>query len=202
MSRPLTSGQTTRLQDNPYIVDTLVEIGNYFFTTGDKDVDLSTATSGGTQTFTADNSLQVFGSIAELYRPNTSTVNLQFGTFDQTFINNIANTQTVYLTQSETTLTRVEHRFYNTDVVIHKLYRNPLSQIPDTSNYITVFNGKISGIDTNISQDSQVLNVRVSSLFADFNRVKSRSSIDFPYANQNQKIYWGYLDNQNKGAVE
>lgn len=198
MSRPLTSGQIQRLQDNPYIVDTLVEIGSYFFTTGDKDVSMSTTTSGGTQTFTAINGLQVIGSIQELYKPSTSTVNLQFGTFDQSFVDDIANTQTVYLNATETSLTRTEHRYYDTDVVIHKLYRNAISTVPDTSNYITLFNGKVSGIDLTLTEDSQVLNIRTSSLFADFNRVISRSSIDFPYANQNEKIYWGYLDRQNQ----
>jgi hypothetical protein len=188
MSRGLTAGQLSTLAELEFRVETLVEIyladNSWFYTTGDYAVSVSTATSGGTQSFNPRSFIAQVGSIKETFEASPNTLDLQFsrmttGGSDDLFTNYLNND------------------IIRRRVVVYKLFRAVDTFTPDTTNgLIQIFDGNISGMDIETTKDNKTYTIRCTSEFGEYDKVKGRSTANIFGALQDTKIYWGsfYLE--------
>ena len=184
MSRGLSSAQITNLQQNAYRVEELVEIyltgTSYFYTTGSLSLSVSTATSGGSRTFSPRSFISDISSIEETYEAQATTVSLQFerlidGGLDDNFLNRLDTTDVL-----------------NRRVVIYKLFRNTSTLVPDTTDgLIQVFDGTISGYETEYNEETQTFTLRLSNDFSDYDKIRGRTTADIFGAMYNKTVFWG-----------
>ena len=184
MSRGLSANQITNLQQASYRIEELLEIylpvNSFFYTTGSYSVAVSTTTSGGSQTFTPRSYISDISGIAETFEPQATTVSLQFQRFtvggsDDTFLNSLNSTGII-----------------NRRVVMYKLFRDITTTAPDTTNgLIQVFDGTISGLEIDYGTDTYTWTLRLSGDFADYDKIRGRSTADIFGSLQNKTVYWG-----------
>lgn len=182
MSRGLSANQITNLQQASYRIEELVEIylpdgGSFFYTTGSYSVAVSTTTSGGSQTFTPRSYISDISSIAETFEAQATTVSLQFQLFtnEDGFANLIDRTNII-----------------NRRVVMYKLFRDITTTAPDTTNgLIQIFDGTISGLEIDYGIDTYTYTLRLSGDFADYDKIRGRSTADIFGSLQNKTVYWG-----------
>ena len=159
MSRNLTAGQDTLVEANSYIVENLLEIGSVYYTTGSFDVDVSTATSGGTQTFISDNKLLTIGNIEERSYFTKSKQGFQFIGADLSTPLAFEN---------------------GTRVVIYKLFRNVSTNAVEAAGAIGVFDGYISSKRLDFDGSNQILQIECSA-----DNVSSYKSLATPLLSNN-----------------
>ena len=181
MSRGLTGTVIDNLELQNYIVETLVEFTNgnnfaYYMTNGAYDIELTTATSNGAQTYDSNIGLTVIDEIPETYLPSSTTATINFSTNNSNLLEDLSS------------------NILNTNVVIYKLFRDTTTNDPDISDGYNVFTGSVTGVDYFESTESKTLNVRCQSLFSDFNRTYGRRTSDFPMAQYNTtQLKWGTI---------
>lgn len=181
MSRGLSANQIINLQQASYRIEELVEIyltdQSFFYTTGSYSVAVSTTTSGGSQTFTPRSFISDISSITETFEAQATTVSLQFQLFtnEDGFANLIDRTNII-----------------NRRVVMYKLFRNTSTAVPDTTNgLIQIFDGTISGLEIDYGIDTYTYTLRLSGDFADYDKIRGRSTADIFGSLQNKTVYWG-----------
>lgn len=184
MSRGLTANQITNLQQNSYRIEELVEIyltgQSFFYTTGSYNVAVSTPTSGGSQTFTPRSYISTIGEIVETFEAQATEVSLQFERFT------VGGSDDAFLTYLNST------DIINRRVVMYKLFRNTSTTAPDTTNgLIQVFDGVISGLDIEYGVDTYTWTLRMPGDFADYDKIRGRSTADIFGALTNKTVFWG-----------
>jgi hypothetical protein len=189
MSRGLSAGEIAALGTNYSIVEDLVEIYLYegatarfsYYTTGPYPATVTTSTSGSSQTYTPRSFIANIGNISESYEPGPLTVSF---VFQRLYVNATDDYMPQYL----------ENNFLNRRICWHKLFRNTSNYSPDTTNgLLLVFDGVISSLIIEDSLDSKTYTVSAVGAFADYTRVRGRTTADIFGALQGQKIYWGSL---------
>jgi len=184
MARDLTANQQSRIQDNPYRAERLVELqtpaGSYYYTTGDFDVSASTDTSGGTQTYLANNGIEMFGVIAETHNLAVNTIQISIGDVDDTIYDNIVRQTNDY-------------DFQRSLVNIYWLYRSVSSGVAYSSDIITLFQGVIAKVDYNRTETDAVLNINANSRFSNFELINGRRTSDFVKGQFATTVKWGNL---------
>lgn len=184
MSRGLTAGQISRLNESTSVVEDLVEVslpnvGEYFYyTTGSYPVTVTTPTAT-TQTFTPLSFISSIDYITESYDFRPQPITLTFerlvsgGSYDD-FVNQL-NTG----------------NWVNSSVVIYKLFRDPTTMVPDTTNGLfNMFSGKITNYQILYSERTTTYQLTVSNAYSD-NRVNGRSTANIDGALNGKKLYWG-----------
>lgn len=187
MSRGLTANEIANLNLAAYRLEYLVEIylanNNFFYTTGDYDVSVSTATSGGSQTFKSRSYIAQIGGIAETYMPSPSNLDLQFhrisvGGLDDAF----------------TSASNLNADIINRRVVMYMLFRDKDTFAPDTSDgLIQMFDGKIGGMDVTTTEENITYTIRCTSAFGDYKRIRGKTTADIVGALRGETIQWGGL---------
>jgi hypothetical protein len=75
---------------------------------------------------------------------------------------------------------------------MYKLFRNTSTAVPDTTNgLIQVFDGTISGLEIDYGTDTYTWTLRLSGDFADYDKIRGRSTADIFGSLQNKTVYWG-----------
>ena len=182
MARTLTSGQQTALEANPYRLEKLLEVqtpaGSYYYTTGQFNVDASTDTSGGTQTYLRANGVELFGDIVENYDLGINELQINIGDVSDTVYDNITRTSN-------------DFDFQRTAVNVYWLFRDVSTGVPDTSNIITLFKGVITKLDSLRTDDDFILIVRAANKFSNFDLVNGRRTSDFIQGQNTYAVYLG-----------
>lgn len=170
MSRGLTTNQNTRLSEQVYRSEKLIEIitpgTNYFYTTGDISVTTLTDTSLGTQTFLADNGVELFLDLKELYEPGLSEVGIEIGDVDGTIYEDITRVNNNY-------------DFGRSTMNVYLLFRDIATGTPYTSDIITLFKGDVYKVDLNRDDTNMTINVRAHNLFSNFIGTNGLTVADF-----------------------
>jgi hypothetical protein len=184
MTRGLAVNQVTNLQQSTYRIEELVEIylsgQSFFYTTGSFQVSVSTATSSGAKTFLPRSYISDIGTITETFEAQATTISLQFerlkdGGSDDNFLAFLNNTDIT-----------------NRRVVMYKLFRNTSTVVADTTDgLIQIFDGQISGLEVNYGTDVYTWTLRLSGDFADYDKIRGRSTADIFGAMFNKTIFWG-----------
>lgn len=185
MSRGLTAGQIANIEQNTQRVETLLEFympgsSNFYFTTGNYAVTVTTATAGS-QSFTPNSFITQIGNITEAYEAQPNSLDIQ-------------KTQS---TSPDTFATKLTESAIGSRVVLYKLFRDTTTAQPDTSNgIIQIFDGSISGIDFELSLEALTYTIRCTSDFGDYDKVRGRTTASIPGGLSAQRIYWGsfYLE--------
>lgn len=182
MSRGLTENQQTRLSNNPYRAERLIEIltpgANYFYTTGDIDVDVLTDTNGGTSTYLANMPVELVTVITELYEPGLNEVGV--------VITDISNT--LY-----TNITRINNNYdyQRSKLNIYMLFRDVETGTAYTSDVITLFRGNVYKVDAERTNTNLTINIRANNYFNNFLGTNGLTTSDFPKGLITDAIDWG-----------
>lgn len=182
MSRGLTANQQTRLTANPYRAERLIEIltpsQNYFYTSGDANVDALTDTNGGTQTYLANHPVELVTELVELYEPGLNEVGIT--------VTDISNS--IYAN-----ITRLNNNFdyLKTSLNIYLLFRDVSTGTAYTDDIITLFQGNVYKIDTSRTQDNLTINIRANNSFGNFIGTNGLTTADFPQGLITDDIDWG-----------
>jgi hypothetical protein len=184
MARGLSSGQISRLNESTAVIEDLIEIslpfvGQYFYyTTGSYPVTVNTP-SAGSQNFTPNSFVSDLSYITESYEFTPQPITLTFerlisgGSYDD--LVNQLNTG----------------NFINSTVTIYKLFRDPSTMVPDTTNGLfNIFTGKITNFQILYSATTTKYQLACSNGFID-DRVNGRTTADIDGALNGKKIYWG-----------
>lgn len=184
MARDLTANQQSRIQDNPYRVERLVELqtpaGSYYYTTGEFDVSATTATGGGAQTYLANNGIEMFGEIVETHNLAINEIQISIGDVSDTIYDNITRQANDY-------------DFQRSLVNIYWLYRNASSGVAYSSDIITLFQGVMASVNFNRTETDAVLNIRANSRFSNFSLSNGRRTSDFVKGQFATTVKWGNL---------
>lgn len=182
MSRDLTANQQSRLEDNPYRAERLIEIltpdTNYFYTTNDLNVDVLTDTNGGTSTYVANMPVELVTEITELYEPGLNEVGIRISDISNSVYNDI---------------TRVNDNFdyQKTELNIYLLFRNASTGVAFTSDVITLFRGNVYKVDTTRTTNNLTINIRANNYFSNFLGTNGFTTADFPEGLITDNIDWG-----------
>jgi hypothetical protein len=189
MARGLSAGEISALAENYNIVEDLVEMylfegataRSFYYTTGPYPATVTTSTSGSSQTYTPRSFIANIGNVTESYDPGPLTVSF---VFQRLYVNATDDFMPQYL----------ENNFLNRRIAWHKLFRNTTTYAPDTTNgKLLVFDGVISSLVIEDSLESKTYSISAVGAFADYDRVRGRTTADIFGALQGQKIYWGSL---------
>lgn len=164
-------------------VETLLEFylqnsNSFYYTTGSFPLTITTATAGS-QTFTPSSFIADISGIQESFQARPNTVDIQRTQGNDTFAN--------YLTED----------CIGRRVVLYKLFRDNSTLSPDTSNgLMQIFDGSISGLDFELSTDANIYTIRCTGGFANYDKIKGRTTATIPGGLSGQRIYWGsfYLE--------
>jgi hypothetical protein len=181
MPRDLSIQQQDLLGQSQYIIEELVEIytatgGNYFYTTGVYTIDVSTTTSGGSRTFTPNNSLTVITNLTESYQLNSGGITVQLGQ-----LNNAG---------SPGLITALTTRYTKNRVVVYKMFRNSSTLAPFTSDLIQIYDGLVTAVNIETDETSQNISMECSSIFRALDRVTGRTNTDLA-PQQGGTLFWG-----------
>ena len=189
MTRGLTAGEITALGSAYSIVEDLVEVYLYegatqrffYYTTGPYPATVTTSTSGTSQTYTPRSFIANIGNVTETYDPGPLTVSF---VFERVYTNATDDYMPTYL----------ENNFLNRRICWHKLFRNTTTYAPDTTNgLLLVFDGVISSLVIEDALDSKRYSISATGAFADYDRVRGRTTADVFGALQGQRLYWGSI---------
>jgi len=182
MARDLTANQQSRLADNPYRAERLIELQtpdtNYFYTTGDKNIDVSTDTSFGTQTFLANMPVELVTELVELYEPGLNEVGIT--------ISDISNS--LY---SDVTRINDNYDYQKTELNIYLLFTDISTGTAYTSDVITLFRGNVYKVDALRNENNLTINIRANNVFSNFIGVNGLTTADFPQGMITDDIDWG-----------
>lgn len=189
MARGLTAGQISALASNFSIVEDLVEVYLYegatqrffYYTTGNMTTTVTTSTSGTSQTYTPRSFVATIGNVAETYEPGPLTVSFVF--------------ERVYAGSGDDSMpTYLESNFLNRRICWHKLFRNTTTFAPDTTNgLLLVFDGVINSLVIEDSLTTKRYIIGAVGAFADYDRVRGRTTANIFGALQGQRLFWGSI---------
>lgn len=189
MTRGLTAGEIASLDQTYSIVDDLVELylfegatqRFFYYTTGSYPATVTTSTSGSSQTYTTRSFIASVSNVTETYEPGPLTVSFVF--------------ERVYAGTGEDLMpTYLENNFLNRRICWHKLFRNTTTYAPDTTNgLLLVFDGVISSLVIEDSLETKRYTINAVGAFADYDRVRGRTTADIFGALQGQRLYWGSI---------
>lgn len=179
MSRDLTVNQIANLTQQQYISENLIEIytgegTDYFYTTGLTDVDVDTGTTSGSETFLVNNQISVVSEFQEDYDPQVGTFTLQWETLD----NNLVDILTT--------------DFLKTRIVVYKMFRDSTTLQADTANLIQIIDSTVTELDITADEQTQAVNLRCQTVFANLNAVKGRTNGNFA-PDTTATIFWGQI---------
>lgn len=183
MSRGLTSGQISLLEQQEIRVETLLELylinngvaSTYYYTSGDFEVTIETSTSSGAKTFKSRSFISSLSSINETYEIQPINFNLVFsrisdGGVDDNFLSDLTST------------------IIRSRVVVNKLFRN----LDYTSGgLVQTFDGQITGLDIVYAPDDVNWILSCSNDFGALAKRKGLSTADCPGALKDRSIAWG-----------
>jgi hypothetical protein len=182
MARDLTVNQQSRISDNPYRSERLVEIqtpsGSLYYTTGQYNVNVSTETSGGAQIFNAFHGIELIGNLNEQYQVGINEIVISIGDVEDNVYDIITRTAQNY-------------DYQRTLVNVYWLYRNVANTIPYSSDIITLFQGTIKSIDINRTEEDSVINIRASNNFTNFDLVNGKKTSEFTNGQTATEFNWG-----------
>lgn len=181
MSRGLTVDEQSRLSDNPYRSERLIEIltpaTNYFYTTGDVNIDALTDTNGGTQTYIANHPVEIITELNELYEPGKNEIGVRISDIGNNFYDDMIRVANNY-------------DYFKTELNIYLLFRNISTGVAYTSDIITLFKGNVSSIDANRNISNLVINIKATNVFSSFIGVNGRKRSDFIEGITSDTIDW------------
>lgn len=180
MSRGLNATQIGFLEAKATAHEYLVEIlyttaSDLFYTTGSSNVAVSTATSGGSQTFIANNQVSLISDIEESYELTSSNITLEIATSDQTFLTNLAS------------------EYKKAQVNVYVMFRNTTTNNADTTNIIQLFKGTISTFGVNGGTTQNIITINCSNNFTNFDTIYFQTASDIE-PNPGGKFYWGTIN--------
>jgi hypothetical protein len=182
MARDLTANQQSRLEDNPYRSERLIEIltpaTNYFYTTGDINVDVLTDTNGGTSTYLSNMPVEVITELTELYEPGLNEVGITISDISNSLYDNVIRLNNNY-------------DYQKTELNIYLLFRNISTGVAYTSDVITLFRGNVYKVDTSRTASNLTINIRANNYFNNFLGVNGITTADFPQGLITDNIDWG-----------
>lgn len=173
MSRGLTAGEITVLEGDNYIVEDCIKIvitggPTYRFTTGKVETTLVDGT------YIPESYVSTITNSIESFELRPAELTITFSTFDNSFLNNI-----------------ITDNYLAHNVTFFKVFKDISSFTVD--GVFTIFEGTVTGLDTITNSQTQNLNVRCTSNFYAFSRVRSRKVGDIGGSPPGKTIYWGDL---------
>ena len=180
MARTLSAGTLVALGRQNYIVEDLIEIYtgagvNYFYSTGNSNITVVTPTQVHPgAAFTINNSVSILGNLVESFIPTESEITLTLDTLDNAIVGNI-----------ETNLQKCR-------LVIYKMFRDSSTNVADTTNLISIFDGTATSMDLVGGETGQTLQVKYKSIFSNLDIVKNRTNSQLEPAT-GVKMYWGSI---------
>lgn len=180
MARTLSSSIITALSRTTYITEDLIELytgsgTNYFYTTGQSNITLVTPTQAYPGvSFTTSNGLRTIDNLVESYTPVQNDYGIQLETFDNTVIANI------------------ETNFQKCRLVVYKMFRDSTTNVADTSNLITMFDGYASSFDLQGGSGIQTLQIKFKNIFSNLGVVKGRTNSQLE-PTTGIKMMWGTI---------
>lgn len=164
MPRTLSANNLVDLARNRYVFEDLIEFTipgtTYYYTTGNNNITLTTPTSGTSQSFTVNNGVSVVGDMRESFLLTVNEFTLTLQTFD---------TGNLVLTGIDTGLNQCR-------LVVYKLFRDPDTLSPDTSNLLLIFDGYATACTIIGGDQSQTIQLQYRSIFNNFLGIKARTN--------------------------
>lgn len=179
MARTLSSSNLASLSSETIVVEDLLEIYtgagvNYFYTTGNSNITVSTPTQPAGQSFIYQNGITIIGNMVESFIPTESEIILTIDTLDNTIITNL------------------ETKLQKCRLVIYKMFRDSTTNAADTTNLITIFDGTAASMDISAGDSGQSVQVKYKNLFTNFNVIKTRTNSQLE-PSLGAKMYWGSI---------
>lgn len=176
MPRGLNATQINFLNAQAAVYEYLVELTgtgftSTYYTTGNNDVTVTTPTSGS-QTFVANNQIQVITNFIESYSLVGSSISLVFASADTTLQTNLSTS------------------FSKLTVNIYIMFRNTSTNVADTTNIIRMYSGYVTDYQTSGGINNHTITLQSNSLFSNFDNIayKSINEVE-PYPGGG--FYWG-----------
>lgn len=161
MPRGLSTTLKNTLAGQNFIIADLVELDldtPLYYTNAGHDIDASTDTSSGTQTYTAQGEFMSHTIINEREDPSINTISIVFSAVTSTFKNIALNDD-----------------FLHKDVRIYKAFFNA-SDLSVIDTPILWYQGKFTGASIQDSPDDSSVTFTTSNYFADFEYVSGRKT--------------------------
>lgn len=158
MSRGLATDIVTEISKDAFVFGDLVEFHfstPKFITNFKKDINTTTTTSGGAQTFTAQGELLTFDTIKEQPEIKVNQINIGLSAATNTFTSIFMNND-----------------YVDTRVVIYRVFLN--SSLVQIDNPVMLFDGEIQSYAINETGRTSTLGVTCSSVFYEFDRINGR----------------------------
>lgn len=182
MARDLTANQQSRLTDNPYRAERLIEIltpgANYFYTTGDKNIEALTDTNGGTQNYLANMPVELVTELTELYEPGLNEVGITISDISNSLYSNVTRLNNNY-------------DYQRSDLNIYLLFRNVSTGVAYTDDIVTLFRGSVYKVDSMRNENNLTINIRANNSFSNFLGVNGKTTADFANGLVTDNIDWG-----------
>lgn len=161
MARSLPAGAVDILTSQAFVTCELIEMGlstPLFFTTSQFDIQASTSTSGGSQTYLAQGQFMAYSGVREIDEVRINNINVSFSGATNTFINIALNDN--YL-----------HRPFR----IYKVFLNQ-STMALLTDPIMIYDGSLTGASVEESQQESIVTFTTSNEFYDFERIAGRKT--------------------------
>lgn len=165
MPRNLTASNKTDLARSRFVVEDLIEFylpaTTLYWTTGNNNITTTTPTSSPTsQSFVVNNGVKVVGDLKESFLLTVNEFTLILETFDS----------------SATLLTGIDTNLNQCRLVVYKMFRDPDTNSPDSSNLINIFDGYATACSITGGLTSQVFQIQYRSIFNNFLGIKARTN--------------------------
>lgn len=161
MAKTLSAGVETEIGNTHYIAAELVEFElstPLYLTTAQFDVETSTGTSGGTQTYIAQGSFLGFSALGETSDLRINNITISFSAATNTYVNIALNDN--YL-----------HRV----IRIYKVWFNT-ADLSVIANPLLLYEGTITGVNVVDTSSETTVNFDTSNQFYDFERTNGRKT--------------------------
>lgn len=164
MPRTLSSNNLADLARSRFVVEDIIEFYlpaiSLFWTTGNNNISLATATSGGTQSFVVNNGVRVVGDLKESFLITVNEFTLILQTFDS----------------ANTILSGLDTNLNQCRLVVYKMFRDPDTNVADSSNLVNVFDGYATACSILGGTSAQVFQIQYRSIFNNFLGTKARTN--------------------------
>lgn len=161
MSRGLSQDVVDILSSRQFITAELVEINldtPLFFSSAQFDIETSTGTSNGTQTYIAQGSFIAYSGVREIDEVRVNNINITFSGATQAFLNIALN-----------------DNYLHKEFRIYKVFFNS-ADMQLLTDPILIYDGEIIGASVEESVDESIVTLQSANQFYDFERVAGRRS--------------------------
>lgn len=161
MARTLPTGTVDILTSGAFVTTELIEIDlstPLYLTTAQFDIQASTSTSGGTQTYIAQGQFMSYSGIREIDEVRVNSINVTFSGATNTYVNIALNDN--YL-----------HRAFR----IYKIFLNAANMAMLTDP-VLIYDGTITGASVEESPRESLVTFQTSNEFYDFERTAGRKT--------------------------